>query len=51
MKHNVEFRTMFDMQTDGGESLDVLEDLAWDKFNQLGRDGELEWEVDIHTEQ
>lgn len=51
MKYNVEFRTMFDMETDGGESYELLEDLAWDKFNQLGREGELEWDVDINLEQ
>jgi len=47
MKCEVEYRTKFDMECDGTESLEILEDRAWDKFAHL-EDEDFEWELTLN---
>lgn len=40
-----EFKTQFEMDTDGGDAIDLLEEQAWDKFASLDQKGLLEFDL------
>lgn len=48
-KYEAEFKTKFEMESDGTETLEVMEDRAWDILTS-GRDG-LEWDLDVYEKE
>jgi hypothetical protein len=48
MKVLAEFRTQFEFETDS-EAIDLQEEQAWDKFSQLARNNQLEFDMEVQS--
>jgi len=48
MKVLAEFRTQFEFETDS-EAMDLQEEQAWDKFSQLARNNQLEFDMEVQS--